>query len=216
MRGKTLIMLFAVSAIFSGCAIGPRWNRDITLPAPSSDIRGKKVVISKFMQSVSQVSVTHSRDIQWTKESVYAHDVSGDIAAGLRASGIPAEARVDVKAAELGKDEVLVQGAVISHHYQPGGRYCLSGSVMILTMGIVGMVLPTPVAYLSGGEVTYRVDVIDSKGRLLMQTGDQAIIGTYDDYWFWGLVGGQGKYEYEVVPPVRQKIVAALAGYLKP
>src|SRR5262244_2955228 len=98
--------------LLAACSIGPKLVPDPTFPAASSDLRGKKVIVSGFQGARYSTSVTQSANIQTISEAIGTRDISPDVAQGLRAQGIDAEARVGVQPSTLRRGEVLLRGKV--------------------------------------------------------------------------------------------------------
>jgi len=180
-RGIT--MAIAISLLSAGCATEPKLVSAIALPKPQTDLKGKTVVVSGFLQSEHAVSVTQSEAIRQTLESAYVHDISGQVASSLRSKGIPAEGRIGATPSSLADNEVLVRGAFI-----PTGALLNMGAWEIMwgTIGIVGYILPSPLPFRWGSLIIYRVEIIDSDGRILVQTGDKQIEARSTGYYVYG------------------------------
>lgn len=113
-------------------------------------------------------------------------DISGIVAEGLQRRGIAAEARKDVKPAYLRDDEVLLSGAVLSQEREVDmGR--LLGAALFSSLSLT--LLPTPIPFREGNALVYRVELTDRRGRILYQSGEQRIVGTFDTYHFYGTTG---------------------------
>ena len=97
-----------VGFLMAGCSIGPKFVPDPAFPAADSDLRGRKVIVSGFQGARYSISVTQSADIQTLREAIGTRDISPDVAQGLRARGIDAEARVGVDPNMLRRGEVLL------------------------------------------------------------------------------------------------------------
>jgi hypothetical protein len=180
----TRIAVAALLLMLSGCMVGPQWSDEVHLGIPAGSIQGRKVVVSNFVKSVSATSTTNSQQIVEIKESVQVSDISGAIADALRARGIAAEARKDVKAAYLRDDEVLLSGAVLTQERYTDWGMWLPAS---LFSGLSLTLLPTPVPFRQGNALVYRVELDDGRGRILYQSGDRPIVGTFDTYHFYGV-----------------------------
>jgi hypothetical protein len=207
MKLKTGIILFVVSALFSGCSIGPTWRSDVVLPQPLKSIRGKRVVVSNFLWSTHMISVTQSQQIQQTLESVYVHDMSGQIAQMLRDKGVDATAMDALSSSSLHANEVLVRGAII-----PGWWVDTMPSTLIwgCSLLIFGCILPNPAPWVSGGTTYYRVEIINSDKKVLMQTEKRAVT-EYRNYYVISEMDNREKYKMDTANAVTDKIVTQLA-----
>src|SRR5215467_1390667 len=101
-----------VGLLLASCSIGPKLVPDPAFPAAGSDLRSKKVIVSGFQGARYSTSVTRDANIQTIREAIGTRDISPDVAQGLRARGIDAEARVGVDPAMLRRGEVLLRGKV--------------------------------------------------------------------------------------------------------
>jgi hypothetical protein len=201
MKIKTCIILFVVSALFSGCAVGPTWKSDVVLPQPLESIRGKHIIVSNFLWSNNEVSVF--------QEPVHMQDVSGRIAQMLREKGVDATAMEAVNSGSLHVGEILVSGVII-----PGMDYnaLLATDFDMLTVGILGIwLLPSPIPYYTDGVTVYQVEIIDADSKILLQTGYKRVVTEYKDYYLWGSQTYRDKYVMDTANAVADKIVTQLA-----
>jgi len=182
----SLVLIALLCQLFSGCAKGPSWQPEVYVPAKANkSLKGKTVIVSNFLQAESQVSVTHSIDIQTILESASVQDISLIMAEKLSTTGVPADARVDVKPDQLSSDEILLRGAMV---FSPlgGGVNTRHLALGIVSLTVFGLLLPSPFLYYTGADITYRVELIDSQGNILLQTGDRYTRGTYRSRWTFG------------------------------
>ncbi len=209
-----LASLLMGAAGLAGCGIGPKWHQEVSLPPLAGPFAARKAMVSDFITSVRTISVTHGAYIKETLESVSVHDISGLIAQGLAANGVPAEARAGFAPRDLRPDEVLVRGAVTAKdRYNNWWLNLPAGLITCCTLLLVGGVLPSPVPWESGAYLNYRVEVIDGEGRVLLQTGDTETIGSYLDFWIW--TSDPEKYKEPLVKELTPKVVQALAAALR-
>src|SRR5262252_1809342 len=183
-----------VGLLLASCSIGPKLVPDPTLPAAGSDLRGRKVIVSGFQgarySAAYSTSVTSSATILTTSVTTATRDISPEVAKGLRAQGIDAEARVGVEPAMLKRGEVLVRGKL----FASGGPYWDTGrgmnwanlALVTVTLGIVGMIGPTPIPWTVVVQLSYSADVIDAQGRFLAHASEQRVNAEFDSYYFWG------------------------------
>src|SRR5882672_746195 len=80
--------------LLASCSIGPQFVPDPAFPAAGSDLRTRKVIVSGFQGARYSTSVTQNANIVTIREAIGTRDISPDVAQGLRARGIDAEARV--------------------------------------------------------------------------------------------------------------------------
>ncbi len=209
--GKTKWMMIPALLILissTGCLSGPEWNEEVSFPAIAEAV-GKKAIVANFTQSIRRTSVTHSPELIITEESLSAHDISGQIANGLRKAGISAEAHSNYKPENLKEDEVLVRGAVRSVRYDKGFPNQL---FLFLTIGVVGVILPSPTPWTPGANQTYRVEVIGPDGRFLLQTGNRNLEARYSYFW---IVDAPEDQCAEPAELLADKIAAALGEALR-
>jgi hypothetical protein len=197
-------------AAASGCAMGPKWYSQVEVPKPASPVAFNKVIVSNFLASSRGVSVTFSNNIRTTMESLSAHDVSAQVVAGLVAKGVPAEARADFSPKLLRPGELLVRGAVSANDKYV--NWALQTPAIIIsscTLLIIGGILPCPVPFEEGATCKYRVEAIDADSRVVVQTGEQEIIGSYKDLYMWG-PPAEG-YNSMLVKELTPQVIAAIA-----
>jgi len=180
--------------LLASCSIGPKFVPDPTVPAASSDLRGRKVIVSGFQgarySAAYSTSVTSSATIQTIREAISTRDISPDVAQGLRARGIDAEARAGVEPSMLKRGEVLLRGKIFASG-GPGwdtGRGANWANLVLVTvtLGIVGMIGPTPIPWTVVVQVSYSADVLDAQGRFLAHASEQRVNAEFDSYYFWG------------------------------
>jgi hypothetical protein len=204
----------ALVVLLGGCKVGPTWDGDVELPAVMHERAGRSVVVSEFLQSVTDVSITGSAQLQAIRESVRVHDISASIAQELKARGIEAEARSDFARKDLGPDQILVSGAVLAGPWD-SSRNVWNVLIFVPTLMILGGILPSPLSYRTGAEIHYRVEIEDGEGRILMQTPDRDVIAYYTDYYMWVIPGRRQEAPGELVEEMPGRIAEALAGRLR-
>ena len=180
----------AAGILLANCSIGPKFVPDPAFPAADSDVRSRKVIVSGFQGARYSTSVTQDANIQTIREAIGTRDISPDVAQGLRARGIAAEARVGVQPAMLRRGEVLLRGK-LSAFGGPGwstdrGANWANLVLVTVTLGIVGMIGPTPIPWTVVVQVTYSADVVDAQGRFLAHSSEQRVDAEFDSYYFWG------------------------------
>lgn len=176
--------------LLASCSIGPKLVPDPTFPAAGSDLRGRKVIVSGFQGARYSSSVTQNANIQTIREAIGTRDISPDVAQGLRARGIDAEARVGVEPSMLRRGEVLLRGKLFASG-GPGwdtgrGSNWANLALVTVTLGIVGMIGPTPIPWTVVVQLSYSADVIDAQGRFLAHASEQRVNAEFDSYYFWG------------------------------
>src|SRR5215467_5795546 len=166
-----------LGALLASCSIGPKFIPDTTFPVAGSDLRGRKVIVSGFQGARYSTSVTRSADIQTIHEAIGTRDISPDVAQGLRARGIDAEARAGFAPGMLKRGEVLLRGKVSAFGgpgWAPGrGANWANFALVTVTLGIVGMIGPTPIPWTASVQLTYSADVLDAEGRFLAHASEQ-------------------------------------------
>ena len=179
-----------VGLLLASCSIGPKLVPDPAFPAAGSDLRSKKVIVSGFQGARYSTSVTRDANIQTIREAIGTRDISPDVAQGLRARGIDAEARVGVEPQMLKRGEVLLRGKLFASG-GPGwstdrGNNWANLALVTVTLGIVGMIGPTPIPWTVVVQLSYSADVIDAQGRFLAHASEQRVNAEFDSYYFWG------------------------------
>ena len=190
-RAIRSLIVVPLGFLLAGCALGPNYKPYPSLSASTKNLAGKTVVVSGLMGSRYTTSVTHSADILTIREAIGTRDISPEIAQALRANGIDAEARVGFSHANLGSDGVLLTGTVRvgggGYWDASNGLNWLNFAIVAGTLGIVGMILPTPIPWTANVSVSYNVDVLDREGRFLAHSGEQFTEAVFNNYYFWGV-----------------------------
>jgi len=180
LASRALVPVVAFMA--ASCARGLHYEPVVSLPMPEASSGVRSVVVSGFLASERETSITHSEVIEETLESVNVHDISSEIASGLRERGIHAEARVGFRPSGLQPGQVLVRGAVMKRRNRdrtnPAGLFA-DFFLLFGTGGIVGLILPSPITMSPSQEYAYRAEVIDADGRIIMQSGQRETAGIY-------------------------------------
>jgi hypothetical protein len=183
-----------VGLLLTACSIGPKFQPDFPLPKPSTALHDRKVIVSGFQGARYATSVTRSADIQTFREEIGTRDVSADVAQYLQGRGVNAEARVGFTPAMLGQGEVLLRGKVSAFGgpgWAPGrGLNWANFGLVVCTLGIIGMIAPTPIPWIAVVEVSYSADVVDAEGRFLAHASEQKVEADFNSYWFWGVAYG--------------------------
>ncbi len=167
------------------CQIGPQWKNQVTVP-PIAAPASTRIVVSNFMKSVTDISATSSSQVRTIREQVRRSDVSSSVAAALRAEGINAEARSEWKREQLKPGELLLQGAFVGQPWDSGSRDFGNAMILIVSLGMISTLLPTPVALHTGQSIEVRYELIDSRGKIYLQESRETVIGYYSDHWFYG------------------------------
>lgn len=183
MRNKNYLFLLLSFCLVS-CSIGPNYVPLLQPDDSGLNLRGKKVIVSKFLQAKSQISITHSKEIINILESAQVKDISYHIARHLNKAGIEAFSIQDAKQKQLTSDEVLIRGAIVTGPLPESVNMPIP---FILNFLLIGNILPTPFPYRTGVDLTFRYEVIDHSGRILYQSGDKRSRITYKHYWVWGI-----------------------------
>jgi hypothetical protein len=162
--------------------------------------------------------VTQSANIQTIREAIGTRDISPDVAQGLRARGIDAEARVGVGPPTLRRGEVLLSGKVSAFGgpgWAPGRGTNWANLVLVtVTLGIVGMIGPTPIPWTAVVQLTYSADVVDAQGRFLAHASEQRVDAEFDSYYFWG--SNYGDVNERTFAAGTQRVTERLADWFVP
>jgi hypothetical protein len=207
--------LCVVVLVAGGCHVGPTWDERVELPALIGDASGKTVVVSGYRESTTDVSVTQSATLETTRESVRVHDNSVELVARLREFGIPAEARAGVGLTSLGPNEILVRGGVVAMPEGHDPMVVFPTMTFALSFMVLGGILPSPVPFNNGVDVSYFVEILDHEGRWLLQTGDATASAHFSNYYVWGWDSSGDAAPHDVAESVTQQIGEQLAERLK-
>jgi hypothetical protein len=211
---QILILLTLIS--LTGCLSDLKWDRSIDFPAIQG-AEGKKVIVTDFTKSLKHVTVTNSYDLEITQERLSAHDISCQVASGLEGEGIEAVAMVDYEPDLLRENELLLRGSIRANPWWSG----VNGLHMFFSMFsafIIGGILPYPLPAKVGADITYRVELIGPDGSILLQTGNQEVIGYYDKHWVYGegkIMGRAAGIVDEPAAVLPEMITHALAKAIK-
>ena len=177
-------------------------------------------MVSDFIRAEHGISVTESRRVREIRESAYVHDVSEIIASSLRSSGISAEARMDARPSSLASNEVLVRGAVIVERVEhPVVSRLVNLIFGVPTIFVIGGILPSPMEWQVNPVVKYRAEIIDSNGRILMQSGEKEITAEFTCRWVYECLVPDGGADLvkkkKAADEAVQKVSAVLADTLR-
>jgi len=184
MRLKLIIALLLFVPIVSSCAIGPIYNPELTTGNSGLNIHDKKVVVTKFYKAQTELSYLGDLDISRILESAKLNDISFSVANHLKKEGIEAYGMKDTPVNKLKEGEVMLSGAIVTKSIPMEENFPFPGMLVII---LIGNILPSPAAYISGLDVMYRYELIDSSGRILHSLEKSSSI-YYEDYYIWGRI----------------------------
>jgi hypothetical protein len=192
------VRLFQVWVCFvslTSCVLhGPSYEQLPNIPTNNTNHSTETVIVSGFLGSRHEVSATYSQDIAYINEAVRTTDISPQIANILNNNGVRAEARKEFTQGMLQDNQVLLTGVFrVSGSGQPmselTGTNMLNLYAMILTVAVVGYVIPSPFPWKGRISIFYNVNVTDNTGRYLLSTGDQFSKAIYETRWAVGFNG---------------------------
>lgn len=208
---RSMSCFLALPLLFTaGCVRGPFWAGPEPLPGVPSE-RAVAVIVSPFILAERESSLSISGNIQELMESARVQDISMQIASALSDKGIRAEARNGFEPADLPEGSVLLRGAISpSAQVVGGGRLFAHAGLMMFSLGVFGVILPSPIAHRVPATIyVYRVEVIDRDGRILVQTGSQEMLGYYESNYTLSM-GDRKKMNADATMRVADAIAAAL------
>ncbi len=210
---RTLMALTLVVPL-AGCGIGPTLKQSVTLPSVNASLAGKEIVVSGFRASSHSVSVTSSGNIRETLESVRVGDISAEVAQSLVSQGVPAEARIDFKPSYLRQDQLMLRGAVVTGKGHETGLSYLNLIIWPFSLMVIGGVVPTPIAFEKIHDVEYRMELIDSEGRVVLNVNDVRE-SSIKDYYAWPAFADQSHRSRECLGHAKGEIFRELAEVLR-
>jgi hypothetical protein len=185
-RNHILICLIAIiSFAFQSCGIGPFVTR-VDPDLNPLKIQGKKIIVSNFVKSERQVSITRSADIERTLESVSVRDISFQLSQFLNKENIKAEARKSADIKDLKPDELWVHGGIYPTMIPTKGRDIPGVAFNTIWLLLPGIVLPTPFAMKFGSAYYYHYEIADAQGNILYESGLKKIYCEYKNFHVWG------------------------------
>jgi hypothetical protein len=185
----TLVLFLSILTI-AGCMLGPDIVPSIDVPPNPGLLKGKKIIVSGFVKSYRDVSITRSIEISRMLESARVQDISLIVANHLTSKGIVAEARSGFSPEQLEGEQLLLRGAAIS---APLNKTNIPGFLLsCCSLFMVGMILPNPFPMYSGSDFYYRLEVVGPKGRILLQTGDMHAEISYRSHHMFAVAFGGG------------------------
>ena len=198
MTTQPFVRVFQVWICFislTSCVLhGPSYEQMPNVPTNNTNYSAETVIVSGFLGSRHEVSATYSVNIAYINEAVRTTDISPQIANMLNNNGVRAEARKEFTQSMLQDNQVLLSGVF---RISGSGHPMEEGSVnsllhlfgVILTLGVVGSVIPSPFQWRGKVSIFYNVNVTDNTGRYLLSTGDQFSKAIYETRWFFGYTG---------------------------
>jgi hypothetical protein len=108
----------------------------------------------------------------------------------------------DTPVNQLKEGEVMLSGAIITRSIPMEENFPFPGMLIIL---LIGNILPSPAPYVSGVDVKYQYELVDSSGRIL-QSIEKSSRVYYEDYYIWGRIFNYQSYEKEIRGNVQTQI----------
>lgn len=170
MTRSVRLALAAGCFLLQGCW-GPHFDpEEPELPRIVAGEKITAVVVGNFRQSRKQVSETQSGNIVTVRESLSAHDVSFNIASGIRdAGGIPARPIKNADPSILRPGEVLVRGSIRASERQfIGTSTYIQFGITIGTLGMYGVMMPYFYPFKQGSRVDVNVEIVDRGGNVIL------------------------------------------------
>jgi len=202
MRLKSIIALLLFVCTVSACAIGPVYSPELDIESSGLNMHDKTVVVTKFYKAQTELSYLGDLDISRILESAKLYDISFDVTNHLKKKGIEAYSLKDAPVNSLKEGEVMLSGAIITKSIPMEENFPFPGMLVVI---LIGNILPSPAAYISGVDVTYQYELIDSSGRILQSIEKSSRI-YYKDYYIWGRIFNYKKYEKKINEKLQSQI----------
>jgi len=202
MRLISIIALLLFAPIVSSCAIGPTYNPELTIGNSGLNMQDKKVLVTKFYKAQTELTYLGDSNISIMLESAKLNDISLKVANHLKKEGIEAYGMKDAPVNKLKEGEVMLSGAIITESIPMDENFPFPGMLMVI---LIGNILPSPAAYVSGVDVVYRYELIDSSGRILHSL-EKSLRIYYEDYYVWGRLFFYKKHEKEIRENLQNQI----------
>lgn len=202
MRAKSNIALLLFVFIVSSCAIGPTYDPELNIESSGLNMHDKTVIVTKFNKAQTELSYLGDSDFSIILKSAKLYDISLSVAKHLKKEGIEAYGMKDTSVDKLKEGEVMLSGAIITKSIPMEENFPFPGMLIII---LIGNILPSPAAYISGVDVMYQYELIDSSGRIL-QSVEQSSRIYYEDYYIWGRLFNYQDYEKKIRKKVQNQI----------
>jgi hypothetical protein len=170
--------------ILSGCLTGPEWNRDLDFEGRGAALGSKKLVISDLYLSFEGDVPRGERLRKRAGEFDDVDDISKEIAGQLARAGIKAIHRDHCDPLSLAEGEALVRGEVI----RTAARGTKSETIFCIgllgTLTLMGGWFPSPLPSYDGATFSCYIEILDSRGEVLVHAREQEIISDYCTYGY--------------------------------
>ena len=196
-------MLFVFILVVCSCAIGPIYLPELQSENSGLNMKDKKVLVTKFYKAETNLSYLGDFEITRILESAKLSDISFSLSNFLGERGINSTAMKDAPANSLKKGEVMLSGSLITRSIPMEENFPYPGMLVLI---LIGNLLPSPSPYISGVDVIYRYELIDSSGRILFQSPEKSSRILYKDHYIWGRFFNYKKYERKIKENLQRQI----------
>lgn len=190
-RFPVLICLLALSA---SCAIGPLYSPGLSAVNSGLNLKDRTVIVTDFYKAQTQLSYLDDLEISRILESAKLYDISFNLAEYLNENKINSVAMKEASVSTLKEKEVMLSGALVTKSIPMEENFPFPGMMVVI---LIGNILPSPAAYISGVDVVYHYELTDSEGRILQSVEKSSRI-YYKDYYIWGRIFNYQKYEKSI------------------
>jgi hypothetical protein len=198
-----IVMILICGSMATSCAIGPSYDPALTAENSGVNARGRRVVVSRFYKAQAELSYLGDLQISRILESAKLYDVSFGLARHLKTEGVEANAVKDAALDSLVEEEVMLSGTIVTRSIPMEENFPFPGMMILL---LIGNILPSPAAYVSGVDVVYRYELIDTNATILFSSPEKKSRIYYKDFYIWGRLFFYKSYEKEIGETLDKRI----------
>jgi hypothetical protein len=202
-NARRIAIIAICSFMVTSCAIGPSYDPPFRAESSGVDMSGRRVVVSNFYKAKTELSYLGDLQISYILERAKLYDASFAVASHLKRNGIDANAVKDATVDSLVEDEVLLSGTIVTRSIPMEENFPFPGMLIVL---LIGNILPSPAAYVSGVDVVYRYELVDTNGMVLFSSPEKETRISYRDHWIWGRIFFYKSYERDINETLDQEI----------
>ena len=161
---KPILAFLLLLLLTTSCGIGPIYDPELRAERSGLSLNERNVIVSNFYKAQTELSYLGDLEISRILESAKLYDISFDLARYLSGEQINAVAMKESSVDDINEGEVMLSGSIITKSISMDENFPIPGMLVVL---LIGNILPSPVAFISGLDVMYQYDLTDSSGRIL-------------------------------------------------
>lgn len=201
-RVKPTLTFLLFTVIAFSCGIGPIYDPELRAEKSGLRLNERNVIVTNFYKAQTELSYLGDLEISRILESAKLYDISFDLARYLSGENISAVAMKESSVNDLSQGEVMLSGSIITKSISMDENFPIPGMLVVL---LIGNILPSPIAFISGLDIMYQYDLTDSSGRILQSVEKRSRI-YYKDYYVWGRLFNYKKHEEKLKESVELQI----------